>query len=289
MRDRFWVTGSSRGISSRDILGWLMSVLGAVLGRIRQHYAEQQQKNLLAQPQLSNVLRGEWDGSLTDPTGFYRKMFRLYNGGVPAEVREHRSYFRINRRGFGEDAFHAMWFLLFREFRPENFLEIGIYRGQVISLASLLMRHFGINGEVVGISPFSSAGDAVSKYMEIDYEHDTHLNFAHFRLPTPTLLKSYSSSVEARALIDGRCWDLIYIDGCHDYEVAHQDWVACSRAIKRGGIIVLDDASLETGYRPLAFSTAGHPGPSQVAREIDGSSFREILRVGHNRVFQAVG
>src|SRR3990170_7536682 len=57
---------------------------------------------------------------------------------LPSEVREHRKYFRQEQRGFGEDAFHAMWWLLLREFRPQLCLEIGVYRGQVISLWALI-------------------------------------------------------------------------------------------------------------------------------------------------------
>jgi hypothetical protein len=34
------------------------------------------------------------------------------------------------------------------------------------------------------------------------------------------------------------------------------------------------------------FATAGHPGPTRLAGEIDRKKFREILQVGHNRVFQ---
>jgi len=34
-----------------------------------------------------------------------------------------------NRRGFGENAFHTMWYLLLEEFKPATFLEIGVFRG----------------------------------------------------------------------------------------------------------------------------------------------------------------
>ena len=41
-----------------------------------------------------------------------------------------------------------------------------------------------------GISPFSPAGDAVSKYAKhVDYQDDTLKNCAHFSLPSPVLLK----------------------------------------------------------------------------------------------------
>ena len=57
-------------------------------------------------------------------------------------------------------------------------------------------------------------------------------------------------------------------------------------AIKPGGIIILDDSGLSTSYRPPAFATGGHPGPSRLASGIDPGQFQEILQVGHNRVFQ---
>jgi len=54
------------------------------------------------------------------------------------------------------------------------------------------------------------------------------------------------------------------------------------------GLIVLDDSALETAYRPPFFAKKGLPGPSRLAAEIDKSIFREILMVGHNRVFQRI-
>jgi hypothetical protein len=143
--------------------------------------------------------------------------------------------------------------------------------------------------EVQGISPFSSLGDSVSRYeRRVDYWADTLANFDHFGLPHPQLLKAYSTDAAARERIASRHWSGIYIDGNHDYEVAKADWNACSAAVAKGGVIVLDDAALGTAYRPPAFAFGGHPGPSRLAAEIDRTSFREILQVGHNRVFQRV-
>ena len=81
-------------------------------------------------------------------------------------------------------------------------------------------------------------------------------------------------------------WDIIYIDGNHDYDVVKADWALCSEAVAVGGLIVLDDSGLSTTYQPPAFATAGHPGPSKLAAEIDRSRYEEILQVGHNRVFR---
>ncbi|QTN32171.1 class I SAM-dependent methyltransferase [Akkermansiaceae bacterium] len=225
--------------------------------------------------------------AVKNPTAYYETSFREFHRSLPAELRKHRQYFQENQRGYGEDAFHVMWWNLIRRFKPQNFLEIGIYRGQTISLVSLITKMEGISCEVHGISPFSSVGDSVSDYLRgIDYLEDTLKNFHHFSLPSPELLKAYSTDDEAVNLIRSRSWDIIYIDGNHDYEIVKADWAVCSEAVETGGLIVLDDSGLTTGYRPPAFATGGHPGPSRLASEIDASRFEEILQVGHNRVFQ---
>lgn len=235
------------------------------------------------------ILRGEWDESLRDPTAFYIRCFHYFHTRLPGPLQKHRAYFTRLRRGFGEDAFHTMWFLLFREFHPASFLEIGIYRGQTLSLASLLARHFNRECFVQGISPFSSASDAVSKYREgPDYYRDTLKNFEHFSLPVPSFLKAYSTDSGAHKLVSSRLWSLVYIDGNHDYEVARQDWELCANHLESGGLIVLDDSGLTTSYRPPIFATGGHPGPSRLAQEVDREKFRELLQVGHNRVFQRI-
>jgi hypothetical protein len=237
--------------------------------------------------ELSQISRSEWPTSLSDPLAFYFRCFGYFHSSLPAMLVEHRKYFTQNQRGFGEDAFHVMWFLLYTEFGFTNFLEIGVYRGQVLSLISLLQRVAGAPGSVCGVSPFLPAGDSVSRYSDkIDYLADTRANFAAFHLSEPDLLKAYSTDPVALEKIASRVWDCIYIDGCHDYEVAREDWAHCAAAIRPGGLIILDDSGLETNYVAPKFAFAGHLGPSRLAQEVDRTSFEEILQVGHNRVFQ---
>ena len=233
--------------------------------------------------------RTDWEESITDPSGFYLRCFQYFHRSLDTESRMHRAYFAKAHRGFGEEAFHTMWSLLVAEFRPIKFLEIGVYRGQVLSLVSLLQRRHGITGSVCGISPFLPVGDSVSRYRGgIDYQQDTLQNFRHFNLPAPILCKAYSTDPEARRFMASETWDLIYIDGNHDYPVVSSDWQAGSAHVKSGGLIVLDDSGLTTSYQAPAFATRGHPGPSRVALEIDRAAFREVLQVGHNRVFQKI-
>lgn len=240
----------------------------------------------IAEAELDRI---HWSESLSNPTRFYEKCHCFYQHNLPADLRAHRDYFTVCSRGFGEDAFHVLWFLLFREIRPRSFLEIGVYRGQTISLIALLARQQNHECSITGISPFSSVGDSVSTYLKtIDYEADTLANFAHFNLPQPRLHRSLSSDESAKALIKSQPWDMVYIDGNHDYDVVAADWELCSQQVQPGGVIVLDDSGLNTTYQAPRFATKGHPGPSQLAAEIDRTRFKEILQVGHNRAFMAL-
>ncbi len=238
--------------------------------------------------QAKEITRADWPASLENPTTFYLQCCHYFSTNLPEELREHRRYFGQKGRGFGEDAFHTMWYLLFQEFRPASFLEIGVFRGQTLSLAALLARQHSRPCLVQGISPFAAAGDGVSRYRRRhDYQADTLENFTRFGLPAPSLLKAYSTDSAAAQLIRSRHWDIIYIDGNHDYEVARQDWELCAPQVLPGGIIVLDDSGLTTRYQaPPFFATGGHAGPSRLAAEINRAHFAEILQVGHNRVFQ---
>lgn len=207
----------------------------------------------------------------------------------PQWLREHREYFKLDFRGFGEDAFHVMWYFIFKEFSPKKVLEIGIYRGQVISLWGLISEKLNINTDISGISPFSPAGDQVSIYLKnINYYEDVIKNCSHFNKKLPQLHKGYSTDKEMIQKIESEKWDLIYIDGNHDYEIVKKDFEVCSNSLNKNGLIILDDSSLHTSFKPKSYATAGHPGPSKLAQEIDMSSFEEIIAVGHNRVFKKI-
>ncbi len=230
-----------------------------------------------------------FEKSLIDPTRYYKRCFQEFHCRFPLDLQRHREYFTHEKRGFGEDAFHVMWSNLFHRYHPQQFLEIGVYRGQTLSLLALIARVTGSDCKVTGISPFDSIGDSVSKYLGgLDYLEDTLKNFNHFKLPQPCLIKAYSTDPEAVAVIQNTVWDCIYIDGNHDYEVVLKDWNVCSESVRIGGIIVMDDSGLSTDFQPPAFATGGHPGPSKMVTEIDPYRFKEVLQVGHNRVFERI-
>jgi hypothetical protein len=267
-----------------------MSIIGFLRSYWRRAACARLDRRSSREPLTLSLERSSWPQSLRDPTAFYLDCLRFFHQKLPVELQQHRAYFYnvpSNRRGFGENSFHAMWYLLLQEFRPDTFLEIGVFRGQVISLVSLWARQRSLPCDIHGISPFSGAGDSSSNYRrDLDYFQDTLQNFEHFRLPQPQLHRMSSTDPEAQRLIASKAWAMIYIDGNHDYEAVRKDWEVCARSVRPGGLIVLDDAGLGTAYRPPISATAGISGPSQMAREIDRSQFPEVLQVGHNRIFQ---
>jgi hypothetical protein len=217
----------------------------------------------------------------------YAYFHHYYHHRCPKIVQDHCEYFKKEQRGFGEEAFHAMWWLLLLEYKPKQILEIGVYRGQVISLCSMISKYLHRPCEVHGISPFSSLGDSVSNYLNnLDYMADVLEHFAYWELPNPVMVKALSTDPEAVSYIKSKRWGMIYIDGSHDFEVAIKDYKLCFENLNVGGILILDDASLNTDYRPPSFSFAGHPGPSKVAREFADIEMDFIGAVGHNNVYR---
>ena len=232
----------------------------------------------------------EWSKSFSDPYNFYLSCHRFFKNGLPKSLKDHRTYFSQNGRGFGNDAHHSMWYFLFQHFKFKNFLEIGVYRGQVASLMALLQKNAGMPQDVYGISPFEPVGDSVSDYMtQLDYEKDVLTNFKHFGLDKPTLLKAYSTDEVAQHLLQSKKWDCVYIDGNHDYPIAKADWELCSANMAMRGLVVMDDASLYCNdHLPGIVKFRGHPGPSKLVDEIDKNKFKEIVRLAHIRVYEKI-
>lgn len=213
-------------------------------------------------------------------------MKNYYERHLPWKFIQHRKYFSDNQRGFGEDAFHSMWYRIFNEFKPINCLEIGVYRGQSLTLWQLLARHIGYKAEIAGVSPFSSAGDSVSNYLDsVDYLEDTKKNHDAFDLDYPEFCIEYSTSDAAKNFISKTKWDLIYIDGSHDYDIVCEDWKISVQNLAEGGLIVMDDSSLYFDYVAGPGSFSGHPGPSRVAQEISQNELQLLGGVGHNNIF----
>jgi hypothetical protein len=220
-------------------------------------------------------------------THLYFHQYYIYK--LPDAIKKHRVYIEKNKKGFGEAAFHAMWWKLFEEFNPKNVLEIGVYRGQVVSLWRLISDMANKDIYIGGVSPFTCMGDSVSNYLNnIDYYKDVCKTFEELRLKLPTFVKGVTRDQISVDFISSKKWDMIYIDGGHDHDDVIFDYHLCYKNLRKGGLIIFDDASLYTEYSPPAFSFAGHPGPSFVARKYADNQMEFLGSVGHNNIYRKV-
>jgi hypothetical protein len=222
-----------------------------------------------------------WNHSGQDSYHFYNFKFRWL---APIWLKSHRRYFSRKQRGFGEKPFHFAWQEVFLRFKPKTVLEIGVYRGQVISLWQLISERNDMHIEVYGISPLQDSGDSVSEYVKIDYESDIKKNFSQFDLKAPNLFKALSTDVLAKEFIESKVWDLIYIDGSHNFEVVLQDYRLALANLRNYGIICFDDSSLFLDFQ-IKGIFKGHPGPSKVVKEFAMKEMKHFMTVGHNNFF----
>lgn len=202
-------------------------------------------------------------------------------------LKSHKKYFSRGQRGFGERPFHAAWNDIFKEFKPRYVMEIGVYRGQIISLWKLIADKNSFPIEVYGITPLENMNDSVSTYIDIDYEQDIKENFNKFNLSQPNILRARSTDMEAKTLIASRKWDLIYIDGNHDYDIVLQDYRLAHANLKKHGILCFDDSSLFMKFE-INGVFKGHEGPSRIVSEFAQKEMQHLMTIGHNNFFMKI-
>jgi hypothetical protein len=148
----------------------------------------------------------------------------------------------------------------------------------------------GKTAETLAVTPLGGFGDKYSHYEEADY------------LAAIRSIEAWSGIGEAsRARIirgfsddDGvkrQCrevapFDLVYIDGCHDYHVVINDIITYTEMLKAGGLLVMDDAS--AGLDLPAGIWPGHTDVGRAVREIiePMRGFRRVVAVGQLLVWR---
>tara|TARA_R110000868_G_scaffold172996_1_gene409013 strand:- start:506 stop:1264 length:759 start_codon:yes stop_codon:yes gene_type:complete len=193
--------------------------------------------------------------------------------------------------GYGEPAFRYLWLLLFNQIPNDGkFLEIGVFKGSILALSQLCAQKSDKVIECYGITPLSPVGDKYSQYANDDYDysiaflyHQLGLNLDHTNIIQGL---STDSLVKKAALANGP-YDVVYIDGGHDYETVLNDIELSDSLLKPNGFLVLDDASSDLQF----FTThPGFPGHADVARAVRDdlskrTNYRHLFACGHNRVW----
>lgn len=227
-----------------------------------------------------------------------------------ALLARHRSYIEENNLGFGDPAFHYMWKLLVAyvaDVPQPRFLEIGVYKGQVLSLWALLAKEFGLDAVLYAISPMRGSpqpGPLATRlfralsprfrdrlgngdfYDNDDYSGAARNLFRHFDLEWSAvhLLRGLSQDPEIRQAASRHSYDLIYVDGDHTYAGARADFEFYVGLLSPRGLLVADDSGVSL---PGSTFWKGHPSVSKAADEVlPRLGLANILNIGHNRIFQ---
>ena len=224
---------------------------------------------------------------------------------------EHRRYVEDHKLGFGDPAFHSMWARLLEaaveRFGAARALEIGVYKGQVISLWSLLGRAHNLSLVVSALTPLtgnprprSRLWSAVRRrfdhhfreqienwnfYEDEDYEVAIRALFERFELDFDLirLHRGCSTDPPVLARLATEHFHLVYVDGDHGYESARHDFRTFGAKVLPGGWLVADDAGCAL---PGTTFWKGHESVSRAVEELTTIGFRNVLNVGHNRIFE---
>lgn len=195
--------------------------------------------------------------------------------------------------GFGEDAFCWNWQLLVDAMPSDGFkfLEIGVFKGRVLGVVQLLAAAMKKPCEIYGLSPLTNVGDKYSKYDDEKYSYSLVLNLNKMGASSDNINIIRGLSTDSAAITEARSdgpYDIIYIDGCHDYEVVCQDIDNYLPMLKPGGYLVMDDASLLLTSPYGRF--LGHADVCRAIKEkIDTRlDLTHLFAVGHNRVWRLV-
>ena len=223
----------------------------------------------------------------------------------------HRRHVEARQLGYGDPAFHALWARLLAtahaQFGRVDALEIGVFKGQVISLWALLAREHGWPVRVHAITPLAgqplpaarwwrsllfrlsprfrervASGDF---YADDDYEKILRTHFAAHRLSFDDvrLLRGYSTDDAVRAQVAADRFHLLYIDGDHTYAGARADLEHYAPKVVPGGWLVMDDAAHD---QPGTTFWKGYETVARACRLLPALGFKPVFAVGHNRVFQ---
>lgn len=195
------------------------------------------------------------------------------------KLKKYRDWIEEKVFGFGERSFLWMWKLLIDEIPAPEFLEIGVFRGQILGLIRLLSP----KASITGITPLDSTGG----HWESDYATDIKLLHSTFKLKQPKIIKGLSTDDAVLAEAAKKEYDIIYIDGGHTYEVARHDIYRYSSLVKVGGYLVIDDAANKYNL-PDGYFLGIHEVSKAVDELLPNEYYEEVFNVVHNRVFRRV-
>jgi hypothetical protein len=101
-----------------------------------------------------------------------------------------------------------------------------VYKGRVLSVIQLLSNVFNKSAKIYGITPLENLGDKYSNYDNADYLSCIHKSFSALDLTFENTTIINGLSQHGHIIEEVReqgHYDIVFIDGCHDYEIVCLD------------------------------------------------------------------
>lgn len=205
---------------------------------------------------------------------------------------EHYKTVEDMKCGYGEKAFRYMWATVISQLPCNSkFVEIGVFKGSVLSLVELISIDLQKNISVFGVSPLTDLGDKYSQYPPDDYYLCIQKLYSKFNIPIEKIKVfrgiSADSTIQQQVKSYGM-YDLVYIDGGHDYETVCNDIEFSYNILSEGGLIVTDDSSYFLNISKNNTIFTGHYEVSKAIQDKmeNSSKFKHLFACGHNRVWR---
>jgi len=227
-------------------------------------------------------------------------------------LEEHRDWVEAHEHGYGTRAFHYLWYLLVaahaQRRAPVRLLEIGVFKGQVLSLVSLAGRELSVPVKVTGVSPFCGnqeplslwraarkfISDAVWRQQRAlgnlhptgDHLLETRRIYDAFALDFSDVkaVRGLSTDPDVVTELSDHRYSIVFIDGDHSESVARADIETYAPLVEPGGHIVIDDAGT---FLPGWGFSRGVRSVSLACRTLEHSvRWQNVLNVGKLRVFR---
>lgn len=154
-----------------------------------------------------------------------------------------RDFVEKHAYGFGERSFYWLWKLIVDDVAKDKlrFLEIGVYKGQIMALIRMLSP----NATIEGITPLDTSGGMADR----DYMKDIKDLHDKFKLKAPTIHKGLSADEDiVKKMRKKAKYDVVYIDGGHTYDEAKHDIETYGDMVKSGGYLVVDDCACDVSH-----------------------------------------
>ena len=206
--------------------------------------------------------------------------------------KEFRTFITENKLGYGEDQFCVLWDKLIYSLNKDfSFLEIGVYKGQILCLIALLAQKYNLKAQIYGVAPLYNLSDKTTIYDEADYKSEIINLHQYFNVDfniDKQIIQGLSTEEHIKnKILNMPQFDIVYIDGGHEYETVVSDINLAKKVCKNNGFIVADDASFFKEFEDFSFFL-GHEEVSLAVKDYleNDSNYTEEYCVGHLRVFK---